>query len=567
MLDPSTSPLAPGASVSLRGGSLEGGRTLSEALDLAGERLDPDLGDGFTISIDAQGAVEVAVGSEAALNRVRTVIATSATIECDGKDEVRTVTDAPRIALRSIHECFYGERWAPEDRLAVMRLAAEAGANAYVYGPSADRRTGGLWRELYEGRERAVLVELAKECRAVGVEPIWRISPAAPLEPTQAIRMSDPEEFAALVQKARHAIELGFERILIAFDDLTAGLDEETAARFEGADHPMAAAHADAIRRLGEEIGHERLLACPLHYWGIEPSPYRREFGRGFPSEVPVVWTGPAVISEEITASDAAAVAEEVGHPLWLWDNYPVNDWDMDGISALPLHARPGLDNLVIPRRLPLAPISGRDPRLGDVVMAMGGNLALDPWTGLPAALTLLDFAWAGAAYDAEESWRSAVERLDVDVDALALLADSAGPGSGVLARRPSAFAVACASVFVAEDPFAASLLVEVESVVNDHVGALADLRAAPSRLTRELQPWLVELGRQCQLALLGIAALRASVGEKSELAAELTGALNRRSIVAVGSGMGRALAEYARGLVAGGTPQIDVPDAVSFGH
>ena len=564
MLDPSSSPLAGSASTTTRAGLLPGSLTLQAAVELTAQQIDPTFGDSYAVSIDGNDHAEITVGSPAALNRLRTVIASSGQASWDG---VRTTTDSAQIATRSVHECFYGERWAPEDRLAVLRFAAAVGATTYAYGPSADRRTGGLWRDPYEGVERDQLAQFARAARDLGVEPIWRVSPAAPLEPELAIRMTEAAELAALVAKVHHVMDLGFERILIAFDDLTAGLDAESAARFVGSGHPLAAAHASVIRLLGEAVGHHRLIACPLHYWGADPSPDRREFGPGVPPEVPVIWTGPAVISDTITAAQARAVADELGHPLWLWDNYPVNDWDMDGIAALPLHAQPGLDNLVIPRRLPLAAATGRDPELADVVLAMGCNLAMDPWTGLPAALTLLDFAWSGARYRPESSWHACVELLGVDPEALAVLADAAGPGSGVPSGMPSRFASACARIFVAQDPLSPEVIRELEAVVQHHIEALGRLRSRPSRLTRELQPWLVELGRQCQFAKLAIATLRATTVEKAALAAELGGALGRRSLVSVGSGMGRALAEYARGLVAGGVPEVDVPNATSFGH
>ena len=564
VLDLSSSPLARGASVVTGDRPVEGPVDLAAALDGAAARLDPSLGEGYVLSLDRSGGASAAAGSLAALNRLRSVVGSASAGAVTG---TQTLTDAPAFGLRSVNECFYGERWTPEDRIFVMRAAAGYGANAYVYGPSADRRTGGLWREPYSGTERRVMEEFARECVASGVEPIWRISPAAPLEPEKAITISDAEEMELLIAKIRHMIDLGFSRILIAFDDLTAGLDAVTAATFAGSPHPLAAAHASVLRAVGEAVGHERLIACPLHYWGIEPSPYREEFGRGFPAEVPVCWTGPSVISDSICAPDARRVADEVGHPVLVWDNYPVNDWDMDGISALPLHARPGLDNLVVPRRLPLAPSTGRDPGLSDVVIGIGTNMALDPYAGLPAALTVFDFAWEGESYRPEDSWRAAVVSLGIDVDALATLADSAGPGSGVVRGVPSRLARACAAVFLSDDPLADGILDALDVVVAEHVDALAVLRAQPGRLTRDLQPWILELGRQCQLALLAAAALRAPIAERSALVVELSGALGRRSAVVVASGMGRALADYARGLLAGGTPQIDVPDSTSFGY
>lgn len=463
------------------------------------------------------------------------------------------------IPVRTVNECFYGERWVPEDRLAVLRHAAAFGANAYVYGPSADRRTGGLWRDDYEGVERTTLVEFAAECRRLGVEPIWRISPSAPLEPHRGLRFTDPDDLATLIDKIRHVLDLGFARVLIAFDDLVHGLDADAVARFGDAEHPLAAAHAAAICAVGDALGYDRIVACPLHYWGVEPSPYRQAFGAAVPAEVPMIWTGPAVISAEITAAQARAVREELGHPLWLWDNYPVNDWDMDGIAADVLYGSVGgLDNLVAPRRLPLAPLTAREPALSEELQGMGANHALDPWSGLPATLTLLAFAADAAGYDANAAWRAAVTQLDVDPDALAVLSDAAGPGSGAPIGRASSFAIACARVLASEDRDAA--LSDLETVVREHVDALVTLRSRPSRLTWELRPWFVELGRQCHLAALAAAALRAAEDERSELVAELRGALLRPSAVSVASGMGRALAEYARGVIAGGTPAIDVP-------
>lgn len=466
----------------------------------------------------------------------------------------------PRIPLRTANECFYGERWVPEDRLDVLRHAARFGANAYVYGPSADRRTGGLWREFYVGEERDVLVSFAAEARTLGVEPIWRVSPSAPLEPERGLGLADAAGIAELIAKIEHVLDLGFSRILIAFDDLTHGLDPDSAERFAAEDHPLAAAHASVVCAVGDAVGYDRLIACPLHYWGVEPSPYRRHFGAAIPADVPMIWTGRSVISEEVLAAQARAVADELGHPLWLWDNVPVNDWDMDGIAADVLHlSATGLDNLVTPRRLPLAPLRGRDPELVDVLQGMGGNLALDPWTGIPTMLTLLSFAWQGPDYDPDEAWRAALEHLDVDAHALSVLADAAGPVSGAPVGHPSRFARACARVLSDDDRVAA--LANLERVVAEHVDALVAIRSRPSRLTWELRPWLVELGRQCHLASLAITALQATPEGRSAVVVELNGALLCASTVSVASSMGRALAEYARGVVAGGSPAIDVPD------
>jgi len=53
------------------------------------------------------------------------------------------------ITDRAVLECFYGPLWSPADRAEVVRRAHRHGATAYVYGPSADERTGPDWRQPY----------------------------------------------------------------------------------------------------------------------------------------------------------------------------------------------------------------------------------------------------------------------------------------------------------------------------------------------------------------------------------------------------------------------------------
>lgn len=71
-----------------------------------------------------------------------------------------------------------------------------------------------------------------------------------------------------------------------------------------------------------------------------------REFAAACPSGIPIAWTGPRVVCDEITAEDAQRRAEALGGRLpFVWDNYPVNDLLMrDQLFVGPLRGRgPGL--------------------------------------------------------------------------------------------------------------------------------------------------------------------------------------------------------------------------------
>lgn len=525
------------------------------ARDAVAERL-PAPGGGFRLRMDADGRTDVHVFDLPSLSRLEHAVGMAAARH-DRSDLIQVVEEHAATPWRAVQECFYGERWSSESRAAVLAAATQHGASAYVYGPSADRRTGDLWRELYTGPLREELRAFAAEASARGVRPIWRVSPAAPLQPTAALRPADDEDVSALLKKIDDMLDLGFESVLIAFDDITAGLDAVSAGRFADSRHPLASAHASVVNRVAAHVGAEQVLACPTHYWAPAPSAYRRTFGESLGDGIMVCWTGPAVISDAITTAETVAVAEEVGHDLWLWDNYPVNDWDVLTIGSAGFHGQSGLDNMVTPRRLPLAPLRAREAGLLDAVRGYGANASIDPLSGIPALRTALDFSWSGPRYSADRSWHAALLATGLDLRAMSLLADATGPLAGGVRAGVPLLARACARVLGAEREEWDDALQQLDAVISEHREAIARLRETPGPLLNELRPWLHELARQCTLATLAHRALTGSARDRTALAIELAEALARPSSVAAAIGGARPLAEYARGLVGGGAPEL----------
>lgn len=539
-------------------GDLAGAPPLMEALEIAARDIRNQTlrpGGGFRITIDSGGRARVQVADQASLARLRLLLEqTRQPISED--DLVLECEQTPSFANRAVLECFYGELWSPDDRDAVIRAAAASGANLFVYGPAADRLTGGGWRDPYCGSPKDNLEQLRTSAHAEGMRGVWRVSPAAPLEPSHAIRVGERHEIEALITKVQAALDLGFDAVLIAFDDIPDGLDVQARALYADAEHPLAAAHASTINAVAAAIGPDRTIACPTSYWGLAPSGYRRQFGEILTPGIPVVWTGPSVISDSIDADDARTVAEELQHPLWIWDNYPVNDWDTDHMGAQ-LAGPEGIGNIMAPRRLPLAPLVGRDRRLAEVATAYGNDLAVDAHTGIPAVRTALDFAWDSASYDPQRSWISALTMSGLDHAALALLGDATGPVSGGGRRQPSGFAAACARTLIASPEERPAALTALKEVIGEHAAAIRSLRNSSGPLVRELRPWLDELGRQCAFATLAARTLGAERPQTGTIPLQLRDALGQPSHVSVASGAGRMLAEFARGIAAAGEPDI----------
>ncbi len=223
-------------------------------------------------------------------------------------------------------EGFYGSPWSWEARREVAAWCGERGMTHYVYAPKDDPKHRHQWREPYVAEELAGFEGFA----ATGALQLgFAISPGLSIDP------DDAGDVAALTAKVDQVVAAGAPSVVLALDDIP----------FGGA--PQGAAHARLTTRLREHLHPSVALSLvPTEYVGVAPSPYLDELASGVPIDVPIAWTGRAVVNDVITVADAEARAAALGgRPPLVWDNYPVND----GIMA---------------DRLFLGPLRGRDAGL-----------------------------------------------------------------------------------------------------------------------------------------------------------------------------------------------------------
>jgi hypothetical protein len=109
------------------------------------------------------------------------------------------------------------------------------------------------------------------------------------------------------------------------------------------------------------------------------------------PEDVPVGWTGDAVVNDEVTAASASSRAASLGgRPPLLWDNVPVND-------------------AIMSDRLFLGPLRGREPALVDALGGYLANAMVQPRAStLPLASTA---AWVRGG-DPVAAWAEAADAL-----------------------------------------------------------------------------------------------------------------------------------------------------------
>jgi hypothetical protein len=319
----------------------------------------------------------------------------------------------PPGAVRGIVEGFYGPPWSWDDRVELGRFAAARGMTHYVYAPKDDPAHRQHWRELYGPEELAGFEALIADS---GLVLGFGISPGLDID---AYSYDDRK---ALQVKVDQVVDLGAGLVMLAFDDIP----------FDPAGGPK---HAALARDLAEHLeGRASVILIPTEYVGMSRTRYLDDLVRLLPSEIPIGWTGPAVVNDAITAADARARAESLGGraPL-LWDNYPVNDATMGD-------------------RLHLGPLWGREPELLDACSGYLANPMVQPRS---SALPLASIAAWLRGEDPLEAWIEEAGPLRVFAEACdgrvpaALAADLVAEADGpqwAAAARPLAEWLAAAA-------------------------------------------------------------------------------------------------------------------------
>jgi hypothetical protein len=303
--------------------------------------------------------------------------------------------------IRGVIEGFYGRPWSWDERVEVMAWCHERAMTHYVYAPKDDPKHRHEWRQPYEQRE------LDGFDRLVGAGTLavgFAVSPGLSIDPWS------PHDRAALASKVDQLVGLGVELVVLALDDIPFG------------GGPQGEAHAALTGWLRDHLGDRAtLVLVPTEYVGGRASPDLDALASGVPDDVPIAWTGAAVMNDVITVADARRRRRALGgRPPMVWDNYPVND----GMMADRLH---------------LGPLWGREPALlaecagwlaNPMVQARASRL---PLASVAAWLRGDDPLTAWATEADRLGWRVFAEACDGSVPRALVDAHLAGSDHGEL--------------------------------------------------------------------------------------------------------------------------------------
>jgi hyaluronoglucosaminidase len=209
-------------------------------------------------------------------------------------------------------EGFYGPPWSWDLRLEVAEWCADRGMRDYVYAPKDDPKHRQEWRAPYDADELAGFERFSEA---------GRLDLGFAISPGLSIDCDSTQDRAELAAKVDQVVAVGARCVVLALDDIPFG------------GGPQGEAHARLTTWLREHLDDRAELALiPTEYVGVRSTPHLDALAEGVPADVPIGWTGRAVVNDSITVADAEARAAALGdRPPLLWDN-PVND----GSSRLP---------------------------------------------------------------------------------------------------------------------------------------------------------------------------------------------------------------------------------------
>ncbi|QNS08579.1 beta-N-acetylglucosaminidase domain-containing protein [Streptomyces xanthii] len=306
------------------------------------------------------------------------------------------VEDRPAMPLRGTIEGFYGQPWSPAERLDQMDFYGDVKANTYVYAPKDDPYHRDKWRDPYPADKVTELGTLVKRADANHVRFTFAVSPGG------SICYSDPADRAALKKKLQAVYDLGVRAFSIPLDDISytkwncAG--DQTAY---GAPGRAAAAKAqvDLLNDVQKNFvatheGAHPLQMVPTEYGDLTDTAYKQTMRATLDPAVVVMWTGTDVVPPSITNAQADAASQLFGRKVFVWDNYPVNDYGQTS------------------GRLLLGPYDKREAGLSEHLSGIVANPMNQPYASKVAVFGSASFAWNDRAYDADATWKQAMDYL-----------------------------------------------------------------------------------------------------------------------------------------------------------
>ncbi|XP_078421147.1 protein O-GlcNAcase isoform X2 [Cetorhinus maximus] len=239
--------------------------------------------------------------------------------------------------LCGVVEGFYGRPWSMEQRKELFRRMRKWGLNTYLYAPKDDYKHRMFWREMYSVEEAEQLMQLISAAKEHSIVFVYAISPGLD------ITFSSQKEVATLKRKLDQVSQFGCNSFALLFDDIDHNMCPADKEVFSSFAHAQLSVTNEIYQYLEEP---EHFLFCPTEYCGtfcypnVAHSPYLRTVGDKLLPGIDVLWTGPKVVSKDISVESIEEVTKILKRAPLIWDNLHANDYDQKRLFLGPYKGR-----------------------------------------------------------------------------------------------------------------------------------------------------------------------------------------------------------------------------------
>ncbi|GIX99386.1 protein O-GlcNAcase [Caerostris extrusa] len=255
---------------------------------------------------------------------------------CDVAEPNEDCKNDDREFLCGVVEGFYGRPWTPEQRRDLFSKMRMLGLNAYMYAPKDDFKHRAYWRELYSVEEAENLTTLVQAAAENDIIFFYALSPGLD------ITYSNPKEIQALKRKLEQVRQFGCTAFALLFDDIEPEISETDKEVYQSFAHAQVA----VANEIYEYLSHPKFIFCPTEYCAaraipnVQNSEYLNTIGQKLHLNIDIMWTGPKVISKEISIESIQELSEVLHRSPLIWDNLHANDYDQKRLFLGPYCGR-----------------------------------------------------------------------------------------------------------------------------------------------------------------------------------------------------------------------------------
>ncbi len=312
----------------------------------------------------------------------------------DKTKTTRRVTQSGRInhpqisqsrLMAGVIEGFYGPQWSYAETKQMFGFMQREGLNTFVYAPKNSPYLRAQWNRLYPSNKLKGIAGLVHAAERDHIQFVCSISPGL------SIDYGSAKDQGELEAKINQLWSVGIHSFMVSFDDIPPQLPPSQAGEYH---NNLALAQAQLVNKIYvEERKKDHMLTMlftPTAYWGLNNNTYWNTLKMDLNAKIPVIWTGPGVLSKTITQQQVLTVKHDMGHSLIIWDNYPVNDYTY----VMEHHPQ-----------LFMGPLMGRDAQVLSAVRGYLFNPMLQPYASELALATGASYLRHPLTYRPQQAW------------------------------------------------------------------------------------------------------------------------------------------------------------------